>query len=171
MKILTIEEFNKIYIDYRIEKGKNIHLSKVKGFTLVKNVHKYKEYISYNPLGIPSIKKEIIHTRQVPDIKSFNKAIVAWLKIFTDPIKAEVTNTKGYMIDGRWRKNPNRGQADITAQYHDFELCIETKQKHEKMKDSQVNFMDMAQQQLFRKYFVVRSWEDFQEKMIDLFNL
>jgi hypothetical protein len=91
--------------------------------------------------------------------------------MFTPTLKCDVTNTKGNYIPnvGFVQNYADRGRADVTAQYNDFELCVETKKKYESQLDSQKKFEGMANQQSFRKYIITRSFEDFQEKINNIF--
>ena len=171
-KQYTLEEFNAIYIEDRRKRYNDIKVHKVKGFSLTKTKTKYKETYSTDANGIPEVKKEVLSKKVTFDTNEFNKLIVAYLTLFTTPLRCSVTNTTGRMIGGRYVQNKvDRGRADITAQYEQFELCVETKQKYEKQLDSQKEFEGMASKQSFRKYILTRSFEDFQDKVNEIFKM
>jgi hypothetical protein len=170
MQPLTIDEFNTLWKAHKREKGKAIHLHHVGGFSITKRLNKTVVEDRVDANGIPYQVRKVTQGREVPDMNGLNKAIVAWLQLFTNPIKAEITNTTGrYIPEVGFVPNRERGRADITAQYPTFELCIETKQRNEKQLKSQQRFEAMTQQQAFRRYVLVRSWDDFQMQMIEMF--
>lgn len=172
MTPLTIDQFNKAWREHERTRLAHIHVHTVKGFRVTKHLTKRETREGYTENGTPYSYSVTTKGREVPDMDGLNKAIVAWLKVYTNPIKAQITNTKGnYIPKVGFVANKERGRADITAQYADFELCIETKQRTEKQLKSQKEFEQMTIQQSFRKYLIVRDWIDFQEKMIFLFNL
>lgn len=168
---LPLANFNREYIAWKRERGKAIGIHKVKGFSFEKNVNRYKERYIDGVFGKALVEKKLISSRKTFDTTAFNNAIVAWLQMYTQPLKASVTNTTGKYIPnvGFVANTADKGRADITAQYPDFELCIETKQAKESQLKSQKEFEAMVQQQSFRKYFVVRGWIDFQQQMLNFF--
>jgi hypothetical protein len=171
-KIYTLKEFNEIYIASKREKLKHIHVHKVKGFSLTKTKRKVNIITKVDENGIPYIEREVLSKTESFDTDEFNKLIVAYLQLFTPTLKCNITNTTGRMIKGRYVQNKvDRGRADITAQYDTFELCVETKKKYEKQLDSQIEFQEMANKQSFRKYILTRSFEDFQQKVNEIFKL
>ena len=173
--MLTIKEFNALYTAYKREKYKNIKLHHVKGFVLYKEkktkttseLKKDKNNIPYYERTVKILDKPKITF----DVNQFNKLIVEYLNMFTNPIKANITNTAGKYIPnvGYVHNKADRGRSDITAQYSDFELCIETKQKYEKQLDSQKEFEAMTKNQSFRKYCICRDFENFQIEMKKIF--
>jgi hypothetical protein len=171
-KIYTLKEFNEIYIAHKRDLLKHIHVHKVKGFSLIKTKSKVKLTTKSDDNGIPYIEREVLSKTESFDTNEFNKLIVAYLQLFTPTLKCNITNTTGRMINGRYVQNKvDRGRADITAQYDTFELCVETKKKYEKQLDSQIEFQQMANKQSFRKYILTRSFEDFQQKVNEIFKL
>lgn len=173
--MLTLDEFNKMYKEYKREKLKNIKVHHVKGFTLY--TEKRTEIIKEPKIdenGIPYYKRTVVlldKPKKRFNVNEFNRLIVAYLEMFTNPISAGVTNTTGkYIPNVGYIANRDKGRADVTAQYKDFELCIETKQKYEKQLESQKKFEKMASEQSFRKYVLVRDFESFQIEMKKIFN-
>lgn len=172
--MLTLEQFNSLYKEYKREKFKNIKMHNVKSFVLYKEKkHIIKKELKQDINGIPYYEKVVIvieKPKRIFQVNQFNNLIVTYLKMFTNPIRAEITNTKGnYIPNVGYIPNREKGRADITAQYEKFELCIETKQKYEKQLDSQKSFEKMSQQQSFRKYVLVRNFEEFQIEMKKIF--
>jgi hypothetical protein len=172
--MLTLDQFNALYKEYKREKFKDIKLHHVKPFTLYKvKKHKIKKELKQDINGIPYYDKIVIvieNPKKIFQVNQFNALIVAYLKIFTNPLRAEITNTKGnYIPNVGYIPNKEKGRADITSQYETFELCIETKQEYEKQLDSQKSFEKMSQQQSFRKYVLVRDFEEFQIEMKKIF--
>ena len=171
---MTLDEFNKKYVAYKRDKLSNIKAYYIKPFKLytIKTQEIIKKQKN-DANGIPYFEKTII-TLDKPKIKfnvnQFNALIVAYLKLYTNPLKANITNTTGtYIPNVGFIANRDKGRADVTAQYNDFELCIETKQRYEKQLDSQKSFEKMSQQQSFRKYVLVRDFEEFQIEMKKIF--
>lgn len=170
IKPLTINEFNQEWKAHKRDKYKGIKLHVVSSFRLTKKLTK-KEITTDMMHGIPTTKVKVVGSREVSDIKGLNKAIVAWLQLYTAPLKCAITNTSGKYIPnvGFVANKADRGRADITAEYQDMILSIETKQKNEMLLDSQHKYKSMAERQSFRKYVIVRSWEQFQSEMIAIF--
>lgn len=169
-KIYTLDEFNEIYINHKREELKSIKVNKVKGFTLTKTNSKVIVTHKNDADGFPYVHREVFSKKEVFDTNQFNKLIVAYLTIFTPTLKCNVTNTTGRMVKGRFVKNKaDKGRADVTAQYENFELCIETKQKYEKQLDSQIEFHSMTKKQSFRQYILTRSFDDFQRQVNEIF--
>ena len=180
--MLTVKEFNKLYIAHRREQAKKIKLWVVKGFSIesVKTTKRTK-ILKQTDTGVPyyetvieQLKKPIVKIK-MDGVNGFNAMLVAYLKMFTPCIEAKITNTAGKWIPNvGYIPNRDKGRADITAQYSLFELCIETKntygKRKEKQLESQKKFEAMAANQTFRKYVLVRDFEDFQIKMAEIFN-
>ena len=169
---LTLSQFNDLHVAAKRYNGRHIKLHAVKRHTLTKWLSKKNVVEGYTENGIPFTKVEASNRREVFDSVGFNKVIVRYLELFTPCIRAAITDTKGRYNNSKkiWVANTaDRGRPDVTAQYTDFELCIETKQKNEKHLDTQRTFQAMAQQQAFRKYIITRSFDNFQEKIRELF--
>jgi hypothetical protein len=170
---ITLEQFNLIHEshDWVRLKGYGYYTTYFK-LTKLKEVKKgVKEWI-YDEEGIRLVYHSEAVKKQVFDTKSFDKMLLRYLRILTPTIKANITDTKGVFnpATGKLMSNKaDKGRADITAQYTNFELGVETKQKYETQKESQKEFERMANAQTFRKYILVRSFEDFQMKMYDIF--
>jgi len=171
---MTIDQFNENYVAFERKRLSNIKVHDIKRFVIYHTkTQKRTKIETMTEFGIPIIETEI---EQLPkpivkmDIPAFNKMIVAYLKMYTDPIKAHVTNTTGrYIPKVGFVVNKDKGRADITIQYKDFELCIETKQRYEKQLESQKSFETMANQQSFRKYVLCRDFDEFQNEMRKIF--
>ena len=170
---MTIEQFNKAYIQWRREKSANIKSWHFKGFALYKNKNVKEVCEGYDANGIPYRESRIVSTKRVFDTNAFNNAIVAFLKMYTSPLKASVTNTTGRYIPkvGYIANKADRGRADITAEYPNFILEIETKQRHERQLDSQKQHQARAEQTSYRRYVLVRSWDEFVAEMVKMFDL
>jgi len=170
---MTIEQFNKIYIASERERLLKYKIFKIKGFSVYKKVTEKRTKTEKKDVNnIPFIETTIesIKPKLRMDINEFNKLVVAYLKIFTNPIKAEVTNTMGiYIPNIGYVKNKDRGRADVTAQYINFELGVETKQKYETQLESQKDFQAMADSQSFRKYIIARNFDELQTKLKTIF--
>ena len=173
--MLTLKEFNALYTAYKREKCINIKLHHVKPFKLIKTVkQKIEKELKQDANGIPYYDRTVIKLEKPKvtfDVNQFNRLIVEYLKMYTNPIRASITNTAGKYIPniGYVHNKADRGRSDITAQYSDFELCIETKQKYEKQLDSQKEFEAMTKNQSFRKYCICRDFESFQIEMKKIF--
>ena len=172
--MIDLKEFNKIYVESECKRLENIKAYYIKPFKLyTEKKQEITKELKNDSNGIPYYERTIkIYDK--PKLKfnvnQFNALIVAYLKLFTNPIKANITHTKGNYISGvGFIANRDKGRADVTAQYQDFELCIETKQKYEKQLNSQKSFEKMTQQQSFRKYVLVRNFEEFQIEMKKIF--
>jgi len=170
---MTIEDFNREYIAHRRAKGERIKLHQVSGFSLYKNKATKDRIEGVDQNGIPYTYTKVTSTKKVFDTNQFNKAIVAFLHMYTSPLKASVTNTTGRYIPkvGFVANKADRGRADITAEYKDFILEIETKQRNERQLDSQKKHQARAEQTSYKRYILVRSWDEFVAEMVRMFDL
>jgi ribosomal protein S4E len=177
-KIYTLDEFNELYKQKEKERLKSIKFDekKIKLFKLKKKLpNKVKiETISIN--GVPQIKRTVIREGNYTfDMDCFNRLIVEWFKMFTDCLDAKITNTTGLNFGKYWKKNNDKGRADITVIFKDFELGIETKRKYEKQLDSQKKFQSLSLETNFRKYVIIigeddDSFVEFQKVIINKFH-
>jgi hypothetical protein len=174
MQPITLHQFNLIHESHNFARFNGMgYYRQYYKLTKLKEVKKgEKEWTIDDDFKVELVTITEAVKKQVFDTDSFNKLILRYLRLFTPVIKAALTDTKGFYNPktGQWMTNKSdKGRADITAQYKDFELGIETKQKYESQKEAQKEFEQMAAKQSFRKYVLVRSFDDFQLKMFEIF--
>jgi hypothetical protein len=180
MKTYTLEEFNDLVHELNVAKwgalGK-AHCAIRKDFKLTKTKHKEKkQYIDTMEDGIPVrryIKRE---GYEAVDTNSISKLYCKFAEVIYG-INLERKNAEGSFrkYGGRefYKKSTDKGRADlmmkIPLKYGSLEIGIEVKQKNESLLPSQKKFRDKLIADN-GKYYVARSFEQFQEIMVEIVN-